>query len=377
MLIRTDGGKYIAMGLTSRKEKILQAIVDGYIENCQPVSSAEIKDKHLPALSSATIRNEMAALEEMGYLTQPHTSSGRIPTAEAYRLYVEKLMPRRKLSRSELKIVKRYFNKKVTELDDMLKSTAKVISEITNLTSVAYVQSADDATVTNIRIVRISDASALIIIVTDLGVLKDSTVNIGSGVTDEYCEQASKFVTEVFGGHKISEINKPKSIVKEVKREYEQVFKTVLRIFKNYSHEEMLSDIVLEGSAKILEQPEYANLQKAKAMLEFLDAKEELVPVLQNSDDMNISIKIGKDNELRDGMPECAIVTASYNINGVTVGNAGVIGPIRMDYSKVVSVLDYLSKTVQMLPAGESAVSDDDPQADEDVESSDGTPDEE
>lgn len=347
------------MGLTNRKEKILQAIVDGYIENCQPISSAEIKEKHLPALSSATIRNEMVALEEMGYLTQPHTSSGRIPTAEAYRLYVEKFMPKRKLSRSELKIVKRYFNRKVTELDDMLKSTAKVISEITNLTSVAYIQTADEATVTNIRIVRISDASALIIIVTNLGVLKDTTVNIGEGVTDEYCNQASQFVTDVFGGHTISEINKPKAIIKEVKKEYQQVFNTVIRIFKNYSHEEMLSDIVLEGSAKILEQPEYANLQKAKAMLEFLDAKEELVPVLQNSDDMNISIKIGKDNELRDGMPECAIVTASYNINGVTVGNAGVIGPIRMDYSKVVSVLDYLSKTVQMLPAGESANADD------------------
>lgn len=343
------------MGLTGRKEKILQAVVDGYIENCQPVSSSEIKEKHLPALSSATIRNEMAALEEMGYLTQLHTSSGRVPTAEAYKLYVEKLMPRRKLTRSELKIVKRYFNKKVTELDDVLKNTAKVISEITNLTSVAYVQNAEDATVLNIRIVRITDSTALIIIVTNLGVLKDTTVHIGQGVTDEYCDQASRFVTEVFGGHKISEINKPKTIVKQVKKEYERVFDTILRILKNYSHDEMFSDIVLEGSAKILEQPEYSNLKKAKAMLEFLDAKEELVPVLQNSDDMNISIKIGKDNEIREGMPECAIVTASYNIDGVAVGNAGVIGPIRMDYSKVVSVLDYLSKTVQMLPAGESA----------------------
>lgn len=363
-----ESGFVTEMGLTNRKEKILQAIVDGYIDNCQPVSSSEIKEKHLPALSSATIRNEMAALEEMGYLTQPHASSGRVPTAEAYRLYVEKLMPRRKLSRSELKIVKRYFNKKVTELDDVLKSTAKVISEITNLTSVAYVQNTDDATVTNIRIVRITDSTALIIIVTNLGVLKDTMINIGQGVTDEYCDRASKFVTEVFGGHKISEINKPKSIVKEVRKEYEHVFKTVLKIFKNYSHEEMFSDIVLEGSSKILEQPEYANLQKAKAMLEFLDAKEELVPVLQNSDDMNISIKIGKDNELRDGMPECAIVTASYNINGVTVGNAGVIGPIRMDYSKVISVLDYLSRTVQMLPAGESAEASDDDKSDDDKE---------
>ncbi len=103
------------MGLTGRKEKILQAVVDGYIENCQPVSSSEIREKHLPALSSATIRNEMAALEEMGYLVQPHTSAGRIPTAEAYRLYVERLMPKRKLTRSELKTVKRYFNRKITD----------------------------------------------------------------------------------------------------------------------------------------------------------------------------------------------------------------------------------------------------------------------
>lgn len=344
------------MGLTGRKEKILQAVVDGYIENCQPVSSSEIKEKHLPALSSATIRNEMAALEEMGYLTQLHTSSGRVPTAEAYRLYVERLMPRRKLTRSELKIVKRYFNKKITELDEVLKNTAKVISEITNLTSVAYVQGNDSATILNIRIVRITDSSALIIIVTNMGVLKDATVNIGSGVTDEYCDSVSQFVTGAFAGHTINEINKqPNKIVKQVKKEYERVFATILRIFKSYSHDEMFSDIVLEGSAKILEQPEYANLKKAKAMLEFLDAKEELVPVLQNSDDVNITFQIGKDNEIREGMPECAIVTASYNIGGVTVGNAGVIGPIRMDYSKVVSVLDYLSRTVQMLPAGEGA----------------------
>ena len=117
----------------------------------------------------------------------------------------------------------------------------------------------------------------------------------------------------------------------------------------------MISDIVLEGSAKILEQPEYANLQKAKAMLELLDAKEELVPVHKNNDDMNLSIKIGKDNEIREGMPECAIVTASYSVNGVNIGQAGVIGPIRMDYPKVISVLDYIGKTINMLPehAGE------------------------
>ncbi|MDE6398366.1 MAG: hypothetical protein K2L51_03500, partial [Clostridiales bacterium] len=183
----------------------------------------------------------------------------------------------------------------------------------------------------------------------------DATASVEPGVSDEYCTTAAQFMTSVFNGHTINDALKPNNLIKKVRKEYERVFKTVLKILKSYSHEEMISDIVLEGSAKILEQPEYANLQKAKAMLELLDAKEELVPVLKNNDDMNLSIKIGKDNEIREGMPECAIVTASYSVNGVNIGQAGVIGPIRMDYPKVISVLDYIGKTINMLPehAGE------------------------
>ncbi len=338
------------MGLSGRKEKILQAVVDSYINSCEPISSAEIQEHHLPALSTATIRNELAALEEMGYLVQPHTSAGRIPTAEAYRLYVERLMPKRKLTRSELKTVKRYFNRKVTELDDILKNTAKVISEITNLTGVAFSQDMQEAEIQNIKIVKVSPTTALVIIVTNFGILKDATVSLQESVDDEYCNQASNFITSVFSGHTISEVLKPNALIKQVKKEYEQVFKTVLKILKSYAHEEMVSDIVLEGSAKILEQPEYANLQKAKAMLELLDAKDELVPVLKNNDAMNLNIKITKDNELKEGVPECAIVTANYSVGGVSVGQAGVIGPIRMDYPKVISVLDYIGKTINLLP---------------------------
>ncbi|MCL2062362.1 MAG: heat-inducible transcriptional repressor HrcA [Firmicutes bacterium] len=338
------------MGISSRKEKIIEAVVDSYINRCEPVSSADIQKTYLPAVSSATIRNELATLEDMGYLAQPHTSSGRVPTAEAYRLYVEKLMPRRKLSRSELKIIKRYFNRKITELDDILKSTAKVISEITNLTSVAYVQNVEKARIENIKIVKITDSTALIIIVTDHGVIKDAAANIAQNISEEYFTRAGEFVTEVFKGCSIAQAVHSKKIIRDTRKEYEQIFKTVLKILKNHSHEEMVSDIVLEGSAKILEQPEYANLQKAKAMLELLDAKEDLIPVLQNSDDMSLNILISKDNEIKEGMPECAIVTANYAVNGINIGKAGVIGPIRMDYPKVVSVLDYIGKTINLLP---------------------------
>lgn len=337
------------MNLSVRKEKILQAVVDRYIDSCEPISSAEIQEHHLPALSTATIRNELATLEEMGYLVQPHTSAGRIPTAEAYRLYVEKLMPKRKLTRNELEIIKKNFSRTITELDDLLKSTAKVISEITNLTSVAYSQSSD-AIVNNIKLVKITDISALVIIVTNLGLLKNVSVTVKQQLSDEYFLGASSFITKVFGGHTISEILEPHKIITEYLEGYEEIFKIVLKILESYSNEEDGNEFVLEGSAKMLEQPEYSNLSRAKAMLKVLDAKDQLMPMFKSNDDMSLNITISKDNEMKEGMPECAIVTASYSVNGVNIGKAGVIGPIRMDYPKVISVLDYIGKTINMLP---------------------------
>lgn len=338
------------MGISGRKEKIIQAVVDSYIVSCEPISSAEIKENYLPDLSSATIRNELAALEEMGYLEQPHTSAGRVPTAEAYRLYVDKLMPRSKLSRGELKVINSYFDHKITEIDEILKNTAKVISEITHLTSVAVIPDITGAVVDSIKIVKLTSHSALVVIVTNLGILKDATVEIASDLSDDYFMVASNFISAAFRGKTIGEILEPDRVIEEIKHEYEQLFKAIIDIIEDYVENGGVGDIVLEGSTKILDQPEYANVEKARAMLELLEAKEQLAPMLKSPEDVSLNIKIGKGGEMGEGVPECAIVTASYRMNGVTIGNAGVIGPIRMDYSKVVSVLDYIGKTLNLLP---------------------------
>lgn len=338
------------MGLSGRKELILQAVVDSYIESCEPVSSAEICANHLPSVSSATVRNELAALEEMGYLTQPHTSAGRIPTAEAYKLYVDKLMPKRKLNKDELGIIKKYFGHKITELGEMLKSTAKVITEITNLTSVAFARHKPDTRVESIRFVRLTADSALAIIVTDAGVIKDAAIEAPIGADDTYFLNASVLMSSVFGGHTLAEIASPKAIIRQVEKAYERIFQAVLDILISYA-DEPTGEMVLEGSAKILEQPEYGNVAKAKAMLEFLDAKEKLGTALPYGE--RIGIKIGADEQL----PDCAIVTATYSVGGVE-GSAGVIGPMRMDYPKVISVLDYIGKTIKLLPDAEEKEQD-------------------
>ena len=334
------------MAISPRKEKIIQAVVDSYIVSCEPISSAQIKSDYLPELSSATIRNELAALEEMGYLEQPHTSAGRVPTAEAYKLYVNKLMPRHRLTKSELKVMNSYFDRKITEIDDMLRSTAKMISEISGLTSVAMIPDLSGAVIESVKIVKLNTTSALVIIVTNLGVLKDAKIELNSDMPESYFAAASEFISDAFGGHTISEAVEPDELIEGVKREYENLFKAIIDILEDYVENGGVGDIVLEGSSKILDQPEYANVKKARAMLGMLEEKDRLPAMFKTQDGMDFSVRIGKENELADGVPECAIVTMSYKVNGVSVGNAGVIGPIRMDYSKVLSVLDYVGKTL-------------------------------
>lgn len=323
--------------------------MEDYINSASPISSAEIKQKHLQSLSSATIRNELAALEDMGYLYQPHTSSGRIPTIEAYRLYVSKLMPKRKLNNAELKKIKSQFNLQMVQLKDVLKKTAQVISEVTNYTSLAFVEDITGAVVENIKIVKLTADSALVIVVTDLGILKDATVNTAEDMSDEFFTAVSNFMVAAFKGRKISEIAKPKNIINEVAKQYELFFDTVLDIIKQYYETVDADDFVLAGASKLLNHPEYSNISKAKAMIAVLESKEDLLPMLKSKDDMNININIGKNND-NDTLADCAVITVGYSMGGKTIGQAGVIGPVRMDYSKVVSVLDYVGKMLAQIP---------------------------
>ena len=329
------------MKLTERKEKIIQAVIDSYTESCEPVSSADIKANYIPSLSTATIRNELAALEDMGYLDQPHTSAGRVPTANAYKLYVEKLMPRKELSSSELDIIKKYFNNTVLEIGDLLRSTAKVISEITNLAGIAYVKNIGSAIIKNIKIIKITDTLAIIVIVTDRGVLKDSTVTVSEEMSEDYLRSASEFISKVFANHTILEICNPDEIINQITNEFRMVFDAIVEVLKNYVSDDSGKEIVLEGGSKLLEQPEFSTIGKARAVYEMFESKEKLAPVLKN-EDFGLTFNITEDVN----KPECAIVTANLEAHGVNIGKAGVIGPIRMDYPKIVSVLDYIGKTV-------------------------------
>ncbi len=336
------------MELSERKKKILQIVVDDYIETAVPVSSKAISEKYMSSVSPATIRAELAGLEELGYLTQLHTSSGRVPSSEAYKLYVSDLMTKGKLSQKELTYIKKIFVEKADNIENVLKSAVKVISELTEYTSVGV--SASDVTekVNEIQFFRFKPDQALVLIVTDTKLLKDNYIQIPKTMTDEQLKEANLMVRKIFVGKSFKEICEIENEFLEEFNDYKTIFVKVIDALKEYLSSSS-RDIVMEGEEKILKHAEYGDINKIKEFLNVVTSKDKIMSImLDNDKDIKINIKIGSEGY--DELPkDCSVVSATYTIQGKKLGTYGVIGPKRMDYQKVVSVLENVGKILESI----------------------------
>lgn len=336
------------MELSDRKKKILQLVIDSYIETAVPVSSKSLTDKYLTTLSSATVRSELSTLEELGYLSQPHTSAGRIPSKEAYKLYVSELMVKDELTKGEIDYIEKIFNEKTTSMDQVFESVAKVISELTQYTSVAVSARDSEETILNAKLLRILPSQALLVIVTGSKIYKDSVIEIPESMTDEDVSNANALMEKLMIGRKFSEIGlKDLNKINEEFSEYSEVFGKVIQALKEYVLKN--SDVILEGEEKILDHPEYADIDKIRNFLSVVTKKDKIVQLLDDDGrGIDVNIKIGTDGY--DQIPEdCSLVTATYSVKGVKIGTYGVIGPIRMDYQKVVAVLENVGKILESI----------------------------
>lgn len=336
------------MELSDRKKKILQYVVDDYIETAVPVSSKSLTERHLKDISSATVRNELSALEELGYLTQLHTSSGRVPSAEAYKLYVSDLMVKDKLSAKELDYIKKIFLEKADNLEEVIKNTTKVISELTSYTSVG-IQSHDlSEKIVSIKFFRYKPDSALVIIVTEIRLLKDNFIAVPESMTEEQLKDAEKVLDNMCRNKTFGEICEMKPEMEDSFMGYKNIFVNVIEALKTYV-QTTGDDVVTAGEDKILDHPEYADIGKIKDFLSVVTSKDKVMTLLSGDNrDIKINVKIGADGY--DEIPkECSLVTATYSANGNKLGTYGVIGPIRMDYQKVVAVLENVGKILESI----------------------------
>ncbi len=336
------------MELSDRKKKILQYVVDDYIETAVPVSSKSLTEKHMNNVSSATIRNELSALEELGYLTQLHTSSGRVPSAEAYKLYVSDLMVKDKLTAKELDYIKKIFLDKADNLEEVIRNTTKVISELTSYTSVGMPNKDGKEKIESVKFFRFRKDSALVIIVTELRLLKDNYITVSENMTDEQLSDAEKVLCNMFRGKTFEDICNMKPEVEDNFLGYKNIFVNVIEALKTYV-ETSGEDVVIAGEDKIFEHPDYADVGKIKDFLSVVTSKDKVMNLLVGEDrHIKINVKIGSDGY--DEIPkECSLVTATYSANGTPLGTYGVIGPVRMDYQKVVAVLENVGRILESI----------------------------
>ncbi len=333
--------------LSERKQQILKAVVDEYIANASPVSSGEIKSKHLTSISSATIRNELSALEEMGYLIQPHTSAGRVPSKKAYNLYVEKFLTDHPLSSGEIELIRQSFSDRFDEVQDLVKRTAKVISDVTNYTSVIVLKNITTVMLKEIKLVGLDEHSVLVIIITDSGIIRDKVITVSDRVGDNYIAEANMLLNNIFGGKKVGEITEPEILINSQLDRYKELYESIINILRKYSKGD--DNVYLEGQSKFLEYPDQ-DINSTKDFLAAIDTKERIAEIIEQNQDIEFSVKIGKDED--GGIEKCAVVTAKYKVHGKEIGHAGVIGPERMDYSKVMSVLSFIGKTLDQIIDG-------------------------
>jgi heat-inducible transcriptional repressor len=347
MCARKQEAEVYEMTLDDRKRIILHAIIDDYIDTAEPIGSRTIARKHELGLSSATIRNEMADLEEMGYLAQPHTSSGRVPSDKGYRLYVDQLMQVQDLNTEEIEKIKAAMETKINELSQLIRQASAVLSRFTKYTSMAITPQMKTSSIKAIQAVPIETGKAMVIVVTNAGIVRNQVVKISESVKPDMLITASNVLNSKLAGLTIEQVNV--RMIKELEREIGISGEVLLPILEGASDcisQIDNSEVYIEGTTNIFNHPEFCDLVKARDLMHMLDEKTGLYKVLFDAaENGGITIKIGTENDIT-GIRECSLVTVNYNIADNFIGSIGIIGPTRMEYPKVISSMRYIRKIV-------------------------------
>jgi len=336
------------VNLDERKFLILQAIIDDYITTAMPVGSRTISRKSGVGFSPATIRNEMSDLEELGYLDQPHTSAGRVPSDKAYRLYVDRLLKVGKLSDDESERMHDYMQARSAQVDGVIRSAAQVLADATQYTSVIVAPKLGTLRIQHIQLVPVAAQTALMIIVTNLGIVKDAVIRIPDGLDADDLYRISRMLTERLS-------NKPLEAVRQTFAELlrdsdnnRKLMKEALMVIEKKLETEDSTDVIIGGSSMFLNYPEYSDVEKAKNFLAVLESKDKVRKLLGSDGSMEVTIRIGAENDVPE-MSDCSIVTARYRVGDQSTGTLGIIGPTRMNYNRVIPVLEFMSRAVTEL----------------------------
>ncbi len=332
--------------LDARKMQILMAIIDAHILCAEPVGSRTITKLYDLGVSSATIRNEMADLEDMGLLLKPHASSGRIPSDKAYRLYVDRLLDSEiAIDQETVEIVRKALADERKKQGDFLSYAARLLSHLTHYTSVLVLPGASSLTIRHVNLSWIDESELLFTVLSDTGVVKNSIVSHDSHLSYEDILKFQVMLNNILVGKKFSEVDKVLKKASKHLVKYAQLLPKIVP-FLMKPESSSAGEVKYSGITNILDYPEYQDFDKAKTLMNFLENRAELLELLSDKKtDEAIKIYIGSENPFEE-IQECSIITASYIYEGDAIGKIGIIGPIRMDYSKLLEIFRLFYSTI-------------------------------
>jgi len=334
------------MDLNERKLRILQAIISDFIYSAEPVGSRTLSKRYDMGLSPATIRNEMSDLEDMGFLTHPHTSAGRVPSDKAYRLYVDNLMQRYEIPESEKKFIAENLTSNIIELEKTIQHAASLLSELTNLTSFAMTPKTEKDRIKYVKLIPVDEMTVILMIAAESGKVSNTALKIAVPYSEEGLEIIAKTITYNYRGKSITEALKL-DIIKAFETDIEAMSRLARNIIPNFLRtlENMLDvNLYMDGLTNIFSFPEYNDIDKAKVFFEVLNKKDYFRNILINRDN-GVIITIG-DEHSDEIIRDYSLVTATYHVDGKLIGKLGVIGPKRMKYDEVTSIIEFITENL-------------------------------
>lgn len=335
------------MSLDERKLKILQAIITDYIATAEPVGSRTIAKKYDLGVSSATIRNEMSDLEEMGFIIQPHASSGRIPSDLGYRLYVDRMLKQQKLGDEDKKIVNTMINRNVNQIEYLMNETARLISKMTNYTTIFSEPVVKNTTFNKVRFMSLNDKDLMIIIAAEGNVIRNKIVSLHYMPDEDRLYEISRVISDKLHGQIIENIDS--SLVDQLYNDlngYDEIVSLLMDFIDEIGKSSGMGKLHFSGTNNILAFPEFSDVEKAKSLFKTLEKTDSLSNLLAENTGKDMQVYIGNETGIEE-MKDCSIVTTTYEFGDNITGTIGILGPTRMDYSQVVSVLNSMVENIE------------------------------
>lgn len=331
------------MDLSERKLKILQAIVGDFIRTGEPVGSRTISKKYDLGVSAATIRNEMSDLEDMGFLTHPHTSAGRVPSDKAYRLYVDNLMQKYELPDEKKHAIRSELIDVSRELDETIRHASSLLSRMTQLAAFAMTPRQDENILKYINILPVDEKTIVIMIVAESGKITNTPLRLKDGYDPQSLQLLSKVMTHNYRGKSLSSML-TMNILNDIETDMNalgSLAKGIMPAFMRTLENMLNVDLYVDGLENIFSIPEYSDLEKARGFMNVLSNRAGLTSLL-NSRESGFVVTIGDENT-EETLKDCTLITATYHVDGRCVGKIGVVGPTRIKYDEVTSVVEYLT----------------------------------